>query len=108
MFCPIEELFTALLFVTLAVLREVLVTRFVEELVAILADAFVSTLRETPVTFLVELLSVFLLGATALDLREVSAPRVVGEPEDILLVTLVAEDLSTPERLLSIALLLVD
>lgn len=84
-----------------------MVPRTGEELFATLVEAFVSTLRETPVTFPVELLWIFLLVEIGTDLREFSLPRFTVEPEIVLLDTLVAEVLSTPERLLSIDLLFV-
>jgi len=68
LFCLTEVLFTSLLFLTSADLRDVLVSLTALELPATLADVFISTPRETPV----------------------------------------AEDLSTPERLLSIDLLWAD
>jgi hypothetical protein len=105
LFCRTEVLFTSLLFVTSADLREVLVSLVALELPANLAEVFFSTLREISVAFPAELFSTFLLVLTAADLREFSVPWVTAEPEAVLLVTLVAEDLSTPERLLSIDLL---
>jgi hypothetical protein len=89
-------------------LRAVLVSLAALELSAILAEAFVSTLREISAALPAEFFSTFLLPATVVDLREFSVPRFTDEPEAVLLVTFVAEFLSTPERLLSIALLCAD
>ena len=55
LFFTTEELFTALLFETSAVFREVLIPLFAEELVANLLDAFVATLREISEPFMAEL-----------------------------------------------------
>jgi len=89
-------------------LREVLVSLTALELPANLAFALVETLREISTAFPVELFSTFLPVATVADLREFSVPWFTEEPEAVLLFTLVAEDLSTPERLLSIDLLWAD
>jgi len=105
LFCLTDELFTSLLLVTSADLREVLDSLSALELSVNLVDALVETLRETSVAIPAELFSLFLLVLTVVDLREFSAPWFTEEPETDLLVTLVAEDLSTPERLLSIDLL---
>lgn len=102
LFCLTEELFTSLLFVPSSDIREVLVSRAAFELRANLAEAFLSTLREISIAFPLELFSTFLPVATVVDLREFSVPWFTEEPEADLLVTLVAEDLSTPGRLLSI------
>lgn len=99
-----EEFFTALLFVTSADLREVFVSLAALELPTTLAGAFFSTLRETSLAFPTEFLSIFLLPATVDDLRGFSVTRFTEEFV-VLLVTLVAEDLSTPERAFSIDLL---
>lgn len=104
-FCLTEGFCTALLFVTSADLRGVLISLAALELPANLVDVFVSTLRETSVVLPAELFSLFLPARTVTDLREFSAPWFTDEPETVLLATLVAEDLCTPERLLSIDLL---
>jgi hypothetical protein len=107
-FCTTGELFTALLFETSAVLREVLVPLSTDELLENLLDAFVVTLREISVDFAADLLSIFLLVETEVGLREVTLPWFTGELETVLLFTLVAEALSTPDRLLSIDLFVAD
>lgn len=104
-FCLTEGFCTALLFITSADLRGVLVSLTALELPANLVDAFFSTLREISVVFRAELFSLFLLVLTVADLREFSVPWFTEEPEAVLLATLVAEDLCTPERLFSIDLL---
>jgi hypothetical protein len=68
-------------------------------------DALFETLRETSVAISAELLSTFLLLPAVADLRVFSVPWFTDEPESVRLVTLVVEDLSTPERLPSIDLL---
>jgi hypothetical protein len=108
LFCSTEELFTILLFVISAFLREVLVPLAVLEFLANLLDAFVATLREILVAFPAELFSTFRLVPSFADLRGFSVPCFTEEPETVLLDTLVAEDLSTPERLFSIDLLWAD
>jgi hypothetical protein len=57
--------------------------------------------------FTEEFFSIFLLPATVDDLRTFSVPRVTEESV-VLLETLVAEDLSAPDRVLSIDLLRTD
>jgi hypothetical protein len=104
-FCLTERFCTALLFVTSADLRGVLISLAALELPAILVDVFVSTLRETSVVLPAELFSLFLLFLTVADLREFSVPWFTEEPEAVLLATLVVEDLCTPERVLFIDLL---
>ncbi len=102
LFCLTEVLFTSLLFVPSSDIREVLVSRAGFELRANLAEAFLSTRREISIAFSLELFSTFLRVATVVDWREFSVPWLTEEPEAVLLVTCVAEDLSTPELLLSI------
>jgi hypothetical protein len=104
-FCLTEEFFAALLVVTSADFRVALFSLTALELPATLEDVFISTPLETSVDFPAELFSLFLLVLTAVDLRGFSVPWLTDEPEGVLLVTLVAEVLSTPERLLSIDLL---
>jgi hypothetical protein len=81
-----EVLFTSLLFVISADLREVLVSLAALELPANLVEAFVSTLREISIAFPAELFSTFLLVANVVDLREFSVPWLTEEPESVLLV----------------------
>jgi hypothetical protein len=108
LFCLTEVLFSILLFVTSADLREVLFSLAALELPANLVEAFFSTLREISIALPAELFSTFLLPATVDDLREFTVPWFTEVPEAVLLEPLLAEDLSTPERLLSIDLLWAD
>jgi hypothetical protein len=102
LFCLTEELFTSLLFVASEDLREELVSRVALELPENLEEAFFSTRREISIAFSLELFSTFLPAATVVDLRVYLVPPFTEDPEAALLLTFVAEDLSTPERLLSI------